>query len=258
MARRSRFRFALVLAVGALGMTAACSAPPPTQLPTTPNAAPTVFVPFTPNSGTLELPTLLPTVTNAPLPTITNVPPPTSPAAPTAAPSGSPAASPAGSPVPVTVTAGANIPTVTRAPDRILTRVPTTPAATASVTPLPAGVPPVVISALRFEPTTPKANEGPTFFATFLNRSAENQGFDVCIEIWAADNTRRPFGLSACQDTPMPPGTTPVILGGWAPRGQGECRPYRARAIARDEDDNRTPFVEANGQEVWVDFNVCP
>jgi hypothetical protein len=200
----------------------------------------------------VELPTLLPTVTNAPLPTITNAPPPTSPAAPTTAALASPSL------VPVTVTAEANIPTVTRASTRVVTRVPPTPAATETVMPLPAGEPPVVISALRFEPTTPKANEGPTFFATFLNRSAENQGYDVCIEIWRAEDVKQSFGLTACQDTPMPPGTTQVILGGWAPRGQGDCQPYRARAIARDEDDNRTPFVEANGQVVWVDFNVCP
>lgn len=235
-------------------LTAACSGPAPTPVPLTAVAAPTVLVPFTPESGTPELPTLLPTVTSAPLPTITNAPPPTSPALPTTA----ALASPAPTLVPVTVTSSGNIPTVTRAPTRIITRAPATATMTVTPSALPAGQPSVVISALRVEPTTPKADTGPTFFATFQNRSSDNQGFDVCVEIWDPEKTKNSTGLTACKQTTMPPGSTEMQIGGWAPKGQGECKPFRARAIARDEEDNRTPFVQVNGQDLWVDFTVCP
>lgn len=231
---------------------AACSSPTPAPSPIPPTTAPvspTVPVELTPTAGVSELPTLLPTVTLV-VPTITNAPAPTELAI----------ASP--SPSVVAVTAVANIPTITRAATRAATRVPPTQTLTQTPssppTPLPADVPQVLITALRVEPATPQAAVGPTFFATFKNDSGQERTYDWCVEVWEAEETKKPFGLTACQDATMPPGVTELASTGWTVKGLGECRAYRARATARDEEDNRTYFIQANGEFLWVNFTVCP
>lgn len=249
---RSMRLSAWVSLVAVLLFTAACSAPTPAPSPIPPTAvpvSPTVPIEAPPTVSVSELPTLLPTVTLA-VPTITNSPTPTEIAV--------------ASPLPsvVAVTAVSNIPTITRAPTRAATRVPPTrtltQTASAPPTPLPANVPQVLITALRVEPATPKAAVGPTFFATFKNDSGQERTYDWCVEVWEAEETKKPFGLSACQDATMPPGVTELASTGWTVKGLGECRAYRARATARDEDDNRTYFIQPNGEFLWVNFTVCP
>jgi hypothetical protein len=223
-----------VFALGTLAALAACAAP--TALPpTTISVAPTVLVPFTPSTPDLQLPTLLPTVVV-----------PTTPAAPTPlvlVVTATPAA---------TASAGALTPTRPR------------PAATAAVTaavtktPFPEGVPKVYVTALSVSPATPKASVPGTFAVTFQNVSGQDQGYNWCVEIWQADNVKKPFGLTTCQNSTMPVGVSHLTSTGWLVKGLGECTPYRARVVARDPDDNRSNFVQPDGTILWLDFGVCP
>ncbi|HZQ10469.1 MAG TPA: hypothetical protein VFD70_28075 [Anaerolineae bacterium] len=222
----------LIFIAGCLAL-AACRANPVPPPPTNPNS-PTVLVPFTPNSQDLELPTLLPTVT---------IPPTVVPVTVT--------------PILVTVTPS---PTPTRSiqTTRAPTRVPNTATPAVSPTPLPNDVPKVFITALRVEPGTPKPDQGGTYFATFQNNSGADQTYDWCVEIWEAENTRRPFGLTSCQQVTMPVGGSNFSQAGWTVKGLGECRAFKARAVARDENDTRAPFIQPDGNILWIYFNVCP
>ena len=140
---------------------------------------------------------------------------------------------------------------------RAETRFPTTtPAETA--TPFPEGVPHVFVTALRVEPATPKASDGGTFFVTFDNQSGKDDGYNWAVEIWDSENTKRPFGLTAPQNSPMSQGVTNLSSTGWTVKGLGECHAYRARVVARDDEDNRMTFLQPDGSVLWLDLNVCP
>ena len=222
----------ILFCASALCFIAACVAPSPA--PTTiPNAA-TIVVPFTPNPQEAPLPTLLPTVqvsTQAPASPI--------PVVVTAIPSVTP----------IPLTATRNAPAPTNAPP---------PTAEETATPFPEGLPHVFVTALRVEPATPKAEVGGTFFVTFQNASGKDDGYNWAVEIWEAENNRRPFGLTTPQNSPMPIGTSNYTSSGWTVKGLGECRAYRARVVARDDDDNRATFIQPDGSILWIDFTVCP
>ncbi len=214
-----------------LMFAAGCAAPSPA--PTIiPNAA-TIVVPFTPNPQQAPLPTLLPTVQ-----------------LPTQAPA---------SPIPIVVTAIPSVTPIQLTPTRNApTRAPETPTPAESATPFPEGLPKVFVTALRVEPTTPKAEVGGTFFVTFQNASGKDDGYNWAVEIWEAENNKRPFGLTTPQNSPMPVGTSNYTSTGWTVKGLGECRAYRARVVARDDDDNRATFIQPDGSILWIDFTVCP
>lgn len=236
---RKNFRalVGVIIFCSALFFTSACatSAPAPTAI----SNAPTVILPITANAPTIPLPTLLPTVdlgitqpaqnATTEIPTIT--------------------------PVPQTATGPAS----TRPPGNTV-HPSATPGNTTSetATPFPEGMPKVYVTALRVEPATPKADVGGTFFVTFQNASGENQAYNWAVEIWDADNNRRPFGLTTPQNSAMPVGVSNFISTGWTVKGLGECHGYRARVIARDEDDNRVEFIQPDGTILWIDFSVCP
>jgi hypothetical protein len=105
------------------------------------------------------------------------------------------------------------------------------------------------------DPAQPKADVPGTFFVTFQNASGQHQSYRWAIETWRDDKR---FGLTAPESSPMPVGTSNLTTTGWAPRGQGDCVPYRAKVVALDEDDNRTDFVQPNGMPMWFDFTICP
>lgn len=225
--RRMR-QIRILFCLSALWIVAACTAPPSTPTPTS-NAA-TIVVPFTPNPQDVPLPTLLPTVALQASPIPITVAPNTILTV---------------TPIPITATRSAP------------TRPPNTPTPAETATPFPEGIPKVYVTALRVEPEIPKANEGGTFFVTFQNASGEPQAYRWAVEIWREDE-RRPFGLTAIQAAPMPIGVTTLTASGWAPRGQGECIFYRAKAVALDEEDNRADFIQIDGTLLWLGFNVCP
>lgn len=242
-----------LILVGVVFLAACGSSTPPT--PTVANT-PTALAPLTANPQELPLPTLLPTVavpeTAVPIPV-------------TVAPEGL-TAIPTISPIPVTAAPGeltaiptiSPIPLTATRPNPALPRPSNTPPAPAeSATPFPEGMPKVYITALRVEPPTPKADVPGTFFATFQNVSGENQSYRWAVEIWDAEDNKR-FGLTAPENSTMPVGVSNFTSSGWAPRGQGECRAYRGRAVALDEDDNRTTFIKPDGNILWLDFTVCP
>lgn len=238
-AARKSLRWGVVLVLlAAFGVLVACSLPTPPA--TVVSNAPTVLVPFTPNPQDAVLPTLLPTVVLLP----TDVSSPTAVAA---------------TSTPIVIT---TVPTVT--PIQITptvpvsTRPPTTAAPVETATLIPEGLLQVVVTALRVEPATPKADVGGTFFVTFQNASGKDQGYNWAVEIWDTENDKRPYGLTTPQDSAMPVGTTNLTSTGWTVKGLGECHAYRARVIARDDEDNRATFVQPNGAILWLDFSVCP
>lgn len=228
---RAKLRAGLYAAFVMLGASffLACNAAP---APNTPNiAAPTVLVAFTPSAPDLQFPTLLPTVTTAaqqPTPIVIVV-----------------TATPTDTPTPVAIT---------RAPTKPLA----TPTPAETATPIPEGVPKVFVTALRVEPATPKASEGGTFFVTFDNASGQDDGYNWAVEVWDAENDKRPFGLTTPQNSPMPQGVTNLTSTGWTVKGLGECHAYRARVVARDDEDNRMAFIQPDGSILWLDFTVCP
>lgn len=251
-----KFFFSLVWLLLGLSITTACTAstPPPPTLP----SAPTIIVPSTANPQEIPLPTLLPTVaipdtaipvTAGAVTAVPVSPIPVSPIPVTAAP-GELQTIPTVTPIPVTATRAAVVPT--RSP---FTNTPAAPAVTA--TPLPEGTPRVFVTALRVEPATPKADVAGTFFATFRNVSAENQGFRWAVEIWDAEDNKR-FGLTTPENSTMVPGDSTHATTGWLVKGLGECRAYRGRVVSIDEEDNRTTFLKPDGGELWLDFSVCP
>lgn len=234
MTRQNSFARCCIAALGCFALTSfvmACSSTPaPPATPIT--NAPTVLVPFTPNAPSLEFPTLLPTVTAAPAQL---------------------------TPVVIVVTA---TPTTTPTTATGAANAPTRPRATATLaetaTPFPEGVPQVYVAGLRVEPATPKADQGGTFFVTFQNSSGRDGGYNWAVEIWDVDNTKRPFGLTTPQNSPMPQGVTNLTSTGWTVKGLGECHAYRARVVARDDEDNRMAFIQPDGSQLWLDFTVCP
>lgn len=241
MAWVRRCGVAIGLAAAAL---AACNAAPTAPPPAPTSDGSTVIVPFTPSTTGLPLPTLLPTV----------VLPPTQ-AGPTAViPSVTPAASVTATAVPTSATVQAQ----GRVTSNAVTRAPAataTPAVTA--TPFPEGVPKVYVTALRVEPASPKADVPGTFLATFQNASGTDQSYKWCVEIWDVEDDKR-FGLTSCVNTAMPVGVTNAAVSGWSVKGLGECRAYRGRAVAQDEEGNRAPFLRPDGSILWLDFTVCP
>jgi len=64
--------------------------------------------------------------------------------------------------------------------------------------------------------------------------------------------------LTTPQNSPMPQGSVNLTSTGWTVKGLGECHGYRARVVARDEDDNRAAFIQPDGSILWLDFTVCP
>lgn len=222
------------LLMAAFGLFVGCASPTPPA--TVISNAPTVLVPFTPNPQDAVLPTLLPTVVLPPTVVIVVV---------TSTPN---AVSSVPTATPIQVTATVPAPT----------RPPTTAAPVETATPFPEGLPKVFVAALRVDPAIPKADMGGTFFVTFQNASGENQGYNWAVEIWDTENDKRPYGLTTPQDSAMPIGTTNLTSTGWTVKGLGECHAYRARVIARDDEDNRATFIQPDGTILWLDFSVCP
>lgn len=223
------------LLLTAFSVLVACASPTPPA--TVVSDAPTVLVPFTPNPQDAVLPTLLPTIVLPPTAVVvvaTSIP-------------GGVTTVPIATPIQVTAT----VPAVTRPPTTIAAPVETS-------TPIPEGFPKVFVTALRVDPATPKADVGGTFFVTFQNASDKDDGYNWAVEIWDTENDKRPYGLTTPQDSPFPVGITNLSSTGWTVKGLGECHAFRARVIARDDEDNRQTFIQANGTILWLDFSVCP
>lgn len=221
----------------------ACASPTP--VPTPLSTVPTVVLPVTPGAPSPELPTLLPTVTA-----------PVSPVPITLAPitlaSGTAAPGPV-TPIPVTIKPTSTIAIVTRVP----TPIPATATPATTATPWPDNVPKVYVTALSVDPANPPASVQGIFTATFQNSSGQDQAYRWCVETWRADE-KKPFGLTKCATAPMPVGVSKLTSTGWAPKGQGECIPYRAKVVALDESNNRMDFIQPNGGLLWLNFNICP
>ncbi len=224
----TRAMLGAALALG-VGSVMACSAAPP---PTPMIGAPTMIVAFTPSVSEAPPPTLLPTVTVA-----------------------------ASQPTPVVIVVTATPPPSPTSAATIV-RAATTARATAApaetATPFPEGVPHVFVTALRVEPATPHAPDGGTFFVAFDNQSGQDDGSNWAVEIWDTENVKRPFGLTTPQNSPLPVGVSNLTSTGWTVKGLGACHAYRARVVARDDEDNRMPFLKPDGSILWLDFTVCP
>ena len=154
-------------------------------------------------------------------------------------------------PVSLPTYSGAPIPTVTP----LLASTPTAP---------PAGAPPVPVKAaagiyvtnMRVDPPHPVKNSLINFYVTFVNPTGASESHRLCVETYRPGDTRS-FGITSCPSQSIPPGTHVIKIGTWNVTGVHQCIPVLARPISRDG-DNRSPYHQANGSDLWLEFSVCP
>lgn len=152
-------------------------------------------------------------------------------------------------PPPPTATADANAsPTAAPAPTD------TAPAPTVAIKPG------VYVSSLRFTPRAPKRGEPVVFLPTFVNTTGKPSSFKWLVEIWeASGNKKNPYGQADAVQQQIPTGTAELATGNaWKVAGGGPCIPFRARVVYEDDQTQRIPFRQTNGQDLWVNFQVCP
>ncbi len=114
------------------------------------------------------------------------------------------------------------------------------------------------IAGLRYEPAQPVRNNPVTFYATVINRTAKDQNYPLCAEIFLPDG-KKPIGTTNCDLRTIVPGRSEIPLGFWIPSGIKQCIPFRARAVLRESGgEKRLDFITENGAEQWIDFSVCP
>jgi hypothetical protein len=114
----------------------------------------------------------------------------------------------------------------------------------------------VFITRLRLAPEVPHNKEDVTFFAVFDNTGKSEQT-PWCVEVFRPGE-RKSFGITRCNVKPIPNAVSEQATSGWQIAGIRECVPLLARAVIRDEEDNRTPFHQPNGQDLWLNFTACP
>ncbi len=158
-------------------------------------------------------------------------------------------------------------PTPTDTPVDIPTAVPLPPPATATNTSTArtpaARVPPsssvagLYVTRLRVDPSHPVKNDPINFYITFVNPTGKPENHNICVEIYRPGE-KKSFGITHCPSQTIPTGTSEIMTGGWIVTGIRQCIPVRARPISRDDGDNRFPYLQANGNDLWLDFQVCP
>ncbi len=143
------------------------------------------------------------------------------------------------------------------------TPTPTVPPPPANTKPPAAGAPPakapagIYVTKIRVDPPHPIKNDGINFYVTFVNPTGQTENHNLCVETWRPGD-KKSFGITYCPSQPIPPGTTEIKIGNWVVTGIHQWIPVRARAISQDDHDNRYPYYQANGSDLWLDFSVCP
>ncbi len=206
-----------------------------------------MFGVFTPGRRTAAT-TVQPTATRVAAAQATSASTPTSSAnqTPNAAPTSesAQASTPA---VPPSATApAAPAPKVTSAPK------PAAPPANAPNNPFPG----INVTKLRVDPMPPRKNDPISFYVTFSNTTGQMHTYNLCVEAYRVGD-KKPFGITSCPARPIQPGTSEVTTGTWVVTGIRECIAARGRAVARDG-GIYTPFVQSDGSDLWLDFQVCP
>lgn len=161
-------------------------------------------------------------------------------------------------------------PTVTDTPVVIPTAAPLPPPATPTTanTTKPSNQVPVVkppsssakgiyVTHIRVDPARPVKNDPVNFYITFVNPTGKPESHSICVEIYRPGD-KKSFGITHCPPQSIPPGTSELFTGGWIATGIHQCIPVQARAISRDDGDNRFPYLQANGSDLWANFSVCP
>jgi len=155
-------------------------------------------------------------------------------------------------PVVVIPTVGST-PTPTVAPTRSVVNT-KPPTAGALPVKAPAGI---YVTKIRVDPPRPIKNDGINFYVTFVNPTGQTENHNLCVEMYRPGD-KKSFGITYCPSQPVPPGTTEIKIGNWVVTGIHQCIPVQARPISRDDHDNRYPYYQANGSDLWLNFSVCP
>ena len=113
------------------------------------------------------------------------------------------------------------------------------------------------VTALRVDPAHPVKNNPINFYVTFVNPTGKPENHSLCVEIYRPGD-KKSFGITHCAAQTIPTGTSELVIGSWTATGIHQCIPVRARAVSRDDHDNRYPYFQANGSDLWLDFSVCP
>ncbi len=109
---------------------------------------------------------------------------------------------------------------------------------------------------LRVDPAQPRKNDPINFYITFSNTSGQMHTYEICVEAFRVGD-KKSFGSTSCPSLAIQPGTSEVMTGSWVVTGIRECISTRAHAVVKDG-GIRTPFVQADGSDLWLDFLVCP
>ncbi len=139
------------------------------------------------------------------------------------------------------------------------TATPTPAAPKATATP---NVPPgIYVTKLQLDTPVPEPSKQFGFRVTFFNNSGGTwhnvRGWQILI--FQVNNQERSFGETAIKMVDIQPGTTEIAWPeSWSvgPAGPPDCN-YVAGAYYLDETGNKVPFVQLDGKQFRLFFNVC-
>lgn len=145
-------------------------------------------------------------------------------------------------------------PTVVR---RTATPTPAPPKATATP-----NVPPgIYVTKIQLDTPVPEPNKSFGFRVTFFNNSGgtwhSERGWHILI--YQVNNQERSFGETAIKLANIQPGTTEIPLPeSWivGPAGPPDCN-YVAAAYYIDENGLKVPFLQLDGKQFRLSFNIC-
>lgn len=224
----------ILLVLCAITVLSACGGTAAT--PTAPAAAPTV------QNATLA-PATLPaasTRTDRRAPTLAPTAPPTETSNPTA------------------------LPTETSVATSVPTLAPTTlPAATATravvTVPTQTLAPAVYVMAFSIDPPAPKSKPAQFLFhVAFLNTVGENVNYAHWRVLIFPKGQTKAVGDPQGQSKTIVPGASAQDTEAWSIRVTAGCETFTAQPIWENEDGKQTPLLQPGGQNLTLDFQVCP
>jgi WD40 repeat protein len=126
------------------------------------------------------------------------------------------------------------------------------------VTPTPALAPGVYVSKIVFVPINPgQSPASGEFHVTFLNNSGADLGFARWKVLVMEPGNTKPIGDTVGAAKSIPVGTTELVAGPYR-IGLGECRNFIGMPVSEDDDGRQSPFLQPDGGQAVLDFQMCP
>lgn len=113
----------------------------------------------------------------------------------------------------------------------------------------------VYVTRLRVDPPVARNKDAVTFFATFANTTGRAVDAAWCVEVFRPGE-RKAFGSTRCNGKRIPAGVSEQSSTGWEISGVRQCIPIVARVVKNE--GVITPYVQANGAALWLNFSACP